>query len=531
MTKLTEMKATEEQEAVVEAMSSRESVMVNAYAGCAKTTTLALAGKKVKDPTLALAFNKRIAKELEPRFGGNFSVMTLNGLGHRAWGRALPQVSRMELDSRKLGKIISQRAKDEKLTLSADQWDNARRLVTEVMNRGIVPGDEGNGLLADTYDNWNDAAEVLWITQDDFDFLYEFSREVLIESIRQAKTGIISFDDQIYCSVTLGGVFPQFPTLFVDEAQDLSPLNHAMLKMASRPDAKFVVCGDEKQAIYAFRGASSESMQLIRDTRDSWQDRRLTLTFRCPKTIVARQQKHAPGFSAFHTNAEGIYTGLRFDPEALERGEAGWEWKDVERMRPERGTLAVLCRNNAPLLGLAFKLIRQGVGVVMLGRDIGKGLVTLSKKIFPEDETPADICRELVADWKQTEQSAAAASGHEERVSAIGDRADCLKAVIDSAGVTNAGQLRAALTRLFSQDVGTVTLSTIHRAKGLEWDLVLHLDPWRVPSRYARQKAIEGHPAALQQEYNLLYVCETRSKHTLVTASLRDFWTGPTEGI
>ena len=32
--------------------------------------------------------------------------------------------------------------------------------------------------------------------------------------------------------------------LFVDEAQDLSPLNHQMVKKALRPDGKLVACGD-----------------------------------------------------------------------------------------------------------------------------------------------------------------------------------------------------------------------------------------------------------------------------------------------
>ena len=56
-------------------------------------------------------------------------------------------------------------------------------------------------------------------------------------------------------------------------------------------------------------------------------------------------------------------------------------------MEPYGHDVAVLCRNNAPLLSMAFKLLRRGIGVKMLGRDIGKGLVPLAKKLFPNPNT------------------------------------------------------------------------------------------------------------------------------------------------
>ena len=47
-------------------------------------------------------------------------------------------------------------------------------------------------------------------------------------------------------------------------------------------------------------------MAKISDLRPNWLRRPLTLTFRCPKAIVARQQGHAPGFRAADRNAEGV---------------------------------------------------------------------------------------------------------------------------------------------------------------------------------------------------------------------------------
>ncbi len=517
---ISELKPTEEQSAVIESISLPESLMINARAGCAKTSTLQLAAPRVRSPALALAFNKKIAKELEPRLPGNFAVKTLNGMGHSAWARALPGLSRVELDDKKLGKLVSQVAKERKQQLSSDQWIMARGLASKVMSAGITPGDIGEPLIPDSEENWLDIADSMWLPREEFDYIKELAREVIERDIALANQGIISFDDQVYCSVCLGGKFPKYPVVFIDEAQDLSPLNHAMLAKCLARDGKLVAVGDEAQAIYAFRNASGDSMERIRKLRAQWTDRPLNTTFRCPKAIVARQQSHVPGFMAWSTNREGRVIDLRPGAGPV----TGWTWAQVASAAVDQlDSTAVLCRNNAPLLGLAFKLLRQQIGVVMLGRDIGKGLTVLSKKILPSDDLTAEKCVILINDWMEKELGRARANKQEEKAESIYDRAECLQAVISGSQCRDAGMLRAMLERLFSRDSGLVTLSTIHRAKGLEWSTVLHLDPFRVPSKQARKELAAGNPVPMTQERNLLYVCETRTKNILINANLEDF--------
>jgi hypothetical protein len=498
--------------------------MVNAYAGCAKTTTLELAAQKIKVPALALAFNARIAREMKGRLPGNFSTKTMNGLGYGAWARALPAVAEFTLDEKKLFNLISQTMRDFKVSLDSDQWDGLRRMATRAMQVGIVPTGHGpDGLLPDNEMSWRNAvAEPLGIFDGDFEMLQELAHEIIVRDIALARAGTISFDDQIYCSTLLGGRFPKFPVVFVDEAQDLSPLNHRMLALAMRDDAKLVSVGDDKQAIYAWRGAHGRSSAAIRALRARWQDHDLATTFRCPKTIVARNEHHAPGFKAWHTNADGQYVKMpNFDPAAGALA-PGWGWPDIAALAPQaQSTIAVLCRNNAPIFSLALKLLRRRIGITILGRDIGKSLVVLSRKLFPEDGLPADACSGLLADWELSETSKALANGQDEKVAGIIDRADCLRAVLSD--VRDAGQLRDVIAKLFAKDSAQVTLGSIHRAKGLEWDVVVHLDPWRVPSKWARRAAKDGDDVPLEQEYNLIYVVETRTKHTLVSADLDSF--------
>ena len=158
----------------------------------------------------------------------------------------------------------------------------------------------------------------------------------------------------------------------------------------------------------------------------------------------------------------------------------------------------------------------------MRGREIGKGLVALSKKIIKEDKTPRETCLKLVEEWIAKEIRLAQANGKEPKVAAITDRGECLLAVLEHPSVDTAGHLRKALESLFAKDTG-VTLSTIHKAKGLEWETVVVLDPWRIPSRFAQRAASLGDIKQIEQEYNLKYVCETRAKRVLILANKDDF--------
>lgn len=522
-----EHKPTDEQQVCIDTAKlgkSAPSVMISAYAGAAKSTTLEMIGKHVKVPTLGLAFNRSIADEMKPRFDSNFSIKTLNGLGHMAWARVCK--AQLKLDDRKLGRIITELGKAWKMNLTSDQWDSTRQLVSQAMMAGIVPRVHGDGLLEDSERSWRGIADEMGMFADDFEFIRELAHEALCEDIEEAKKGIISFDDQIYMPTLLDpSGFPKFPALFGDEVQDWSPLNHAMVGHAIRPDARLWLVGDQKQSVYRFRGAANDSMSRAQDLRGEWLNLPLATTFRCPKVMVERQQKHAPGFRAWHTNAEGnFYRSPLVFRGALDLA-TGWTWEDVLAATPAPGcSIAILCRHNAPLFAIAMKLLRKRVAVVMLGRDIGKGLIALLRKLCPED-CGADVIIGKVNDWRSGEIAKCTTDDDAGKASRINDRADCLLALLDGT-IASASGLERVLHHLFSRSEGQVTLSSIHRFKGRESDMVVHLDPWRSPSRRSIALAKAGDRRELEQELNLNYVCETRTRHTFVQANLEDYWEG-----
>ena len=153
----------------------------------------------------------------------------------------------------------------------------------------------------------------------------------------------------------------------------------------------------------------------------------------------------------------------------------------------------------------------------MLGRDLGKGLVVTIKKVCPKGDTPIAGVVEALTAWKDREASILRANGNDSGLEKLHDRFESIMAVVESTEVRSQSDLCSAIESLFSKDSGLITLASAHKAKGLEWQHVLHLDPWRMPSKWAKS------PEALLQEANAEYVVETRAKETLILANLEDF--------
>lgn len=478
------------------AVNTKDNLMIRAYAGTGKTSTLTRMSELMSTvPSMYLVFNKKNQLEAEKLFPSHFTVLTANGLGHRAWGRTLGK--RLTLNQDKLRDILKGYEKVE-----YGNFGLIMQLVRRARHAGLIPKGhqyENSSLLEDEWETWENMAFDLF--EDLNDEVHFYCRKLLVDTIKLSFQGVIDFDDQIYMPALFGGNFPRFPVVMVDEAQDLSPINHIQIKRAAAD--RIIAVGDSRQAIYAFRGADSSSMDNLRKLRPTWTDLKLSTTFRCPKLVVERQSRHAVGFNAGPANVEGEVKYLE-------------KW-DIETLpRP----LAILCRNNAPIIACALRIIARGMGCTVQGGEIGKQLVNLSKKVLPVDQEGYDRCVERIELWRRNETIKATAKDQTEKISIINDRADCLLAVLDNSDARTAAGLRAVLGTMFSRENNQITLSTIHRAKGLEWSTVVHLDPFRLPSKFAIKASDAGNPIPLEQENNLLYVAETRTKNRLYLADL-----------
>lgn len=505
------------------------SLMIDARAGSAKTSTIVLAAKSILTrPVLSVAFNKRNAEDLATKLPSDFECKTLNGLGHGAWQKV--RNGRLQLDADKMFKIAKEVCKSEAYN-SYDEKDDtlitALNLARAAKSSGLVPlgAPMGvKGLIHDHDDNWREQAWNKGIDANSEDIVN--ARNILLKSIDQGFKGLIDFDDQIYLSVLFGGSYAKYHTVMVDEAQDLSPLNHLQLKKSV--GTRLIAVGDPYQAIYAFRGADSNSMtnlfDLFHSEDNPFERLKLTYSFRAPKLVSARQLHHVNDFQSWETNPEGVVEFWPQDLPRVVRGDdggvadadlAGWSIDSI----PHAG--AILCRNNAPLMKLAFALIKARRPVTILGRDIGAQLGNLLWKIAGKVDMPVEQIHPLLDDWQSKELAKAGDS--EGKQSTVYDKRECLDVLVDASGESTISGCCEFIKKLFSdRPNGELILSSGHRAKGMEWKWVMHLDPERCPSQQAVKALHNGNPAPMMQENNLKYVIETRTQHTLVMASLND---------
>lgn len=480
---------TSEQAAIIAAArDTKDSILISALAGAAKTSTLEMICAALPvQPILCLAFNKRIQEEMKARLPGHVSCRTMNSIGHSIWAAACAK--RLVVNTRKSYEILKAKVdalpRPQRLT-AYDTFSETLKAVGQAKGQGYVP--EGRYPTARRLTNergFRDSFEDESILENSLGLI----DEVLTDSIRLAYKGQIDFDDQIYMPTLFGGTFPRFPLVMVDEAQDLSALNHAMLQRLVT--ARLIAVGDPYQSIYAFRGAVSQGMESLRNTF-SMTDMELSTSFRCPRAIVRRARSRAPHMNWPEWAEEGQindYQGLKWTAESISDG------------------AAVICRNNAPLYRLGFNLIRGGRGVSIVGSDVGPGLVRVLKKLGPETMPQAEVFA-AIDQWE--EERGRKAKSKE----SVSDRAECLR-VFCGYGDTLSAAIAYA-DHLFKSS-GTIQLLSGHKSKGLEWPVVYHLDPWRIPSKWAESTE------EIEQERNLEYVICTRAKRELWLVNAEDF--------
>jgi superfamily I DNA/RNA helicase len=142
----------------------------------------------------------------------------------------------------------------------------------------------------------------------------------------------------------------------------------------------------------------------------------------------------------------------------------------------------------------------------MVGFDIGPGLVKILKS-FGSEGMPSVEVHKAINQWEIERLQKA------KRKAATADRAECLR-VFATAG-PSLGAAIAYAESLFKSH-GPIFLLSGHKAKGLEWESVYHLDPWRIPSQFAFSDA------DLEQEKNVEYVITTRSKDKLTHINMSE---------
>ena len=520
-------------ESAVEAYTSRNPVtnaVVQAVAGSGKTTTIVAAANLIPNGLKAifLAFNKDIAVELGARLPKHVPAKTLNSLG---WGICKKYADgvagrRLSFDEfnnsgKVWGLIRSILTREE----GRDYGKDVKWLVSMAKSYGIVPAAlEGNGFesangLRDEDETWDAICQHFnhWIDPVARPTVYRLFREVLTASLQDELS--FDFDDQKYFPVVKrtddGRRLPcfKYDAIIIDEVQDVSPVDLALVLMVAKKGAIFMGVGDSRQAIYGFRGADTESMAKFAAATNAI-ELPLSISYRCATAIVDHAREVYPVIEAADGAPVGSVTEL------------GNYTHSVFSSRDED---MVLCRNNAPLVTMAYKLIRRRVPVFVKGRDIGKSVLSLVENLNARDVQ--DLNAKLNA-WfaQQTEMLRENDPDNEDAMQRLEDRFATLRVFISENADNRLDSLVADIESVLSvkgsdkSDKGAmrgkVVLSTMHKSKGLEADKVFILDP-DLMYRMSGPAGSWSHT----QECNLDYVARTRAKNELVyisTVGLKD---------
>lgn len=484
------------------------SAFVEAVAGAGKTTTLIGALRETRGTVDFTAYNKKIADEIKAKvakldLGKRVQVGTFHSFGFAAWRKVYPKV----------------KAGPDAATEKADR--TARHLEIPVAVRSLVEKlvslakQRGMGLIGSIDDR-----SLYYAIVDHFDLAYEVEDPKHIEigidlAIRALHFHqgiaheIIDFDDMIWLPVITGVKVWQNDWVLVDEAQDTNPSRRALARKMLMPNGRAMFVGDRAQAIYGFTGADNDAIeQIIRDFHCVTLP--LTTTFRCPKAVVEKAREIVSHIEAHETAPDGMVHEMD-ETTLIQIAEHGGDLA-YAGLHPTDD--AILCRNTKPLVSLAYQLIRRGVACHVEGRDIGAGLIKLANRWWVRD---LDELRERLEAFGEREIEKLIAKGRETQAEALHDKIDTLYVIMEQCQTLD--QLRQKIVDLFMdgehEAKPTLTLSTVHKAKGREWPRVFVLGKNAyMPSKYARQAW------QLQQESHLIYVAYTRAMEELVLVNV-----------
>jgi len=345
--------------------------------------------------------------------------------------------------------------------------------------------------------------------------LVDFTVDAIYASAKQDHE-VVDFNDMLWVPLRRNARFWPYDWVLIDEAQDTNEARRLIAYRMLKPKyGRLVAVGDPKQALYSFTGADSRAMDMIKQGLDS-EELNLTVTYRCPKKVVAHVNSLCPDLVAHEDNPDGVVRKLpysSFDPEKVPDF-----WQEASGLTPDD---VILCRKNAPLISLAFAMIRKGIGCQIEGRDIAEGLVALANR-WKRAKT-LDKLLEKLDEYRNREVAKAMEADNEAKAERITDQCEALKVMAESLleqGRTDRGDLIRSIRSMFGdtepgQKPAVVTLSTVHKAKGREWKRVYILGRNAyMPLPFAKL------PWEMEAENNIIYVAITRAMEELVEISV-----------
>jgi hypothetical protein len=473
-------KPTPEQHAVIDAVLGGGDLKIKAYAGAGKTSTLRLIADHLPGKRGSyLAFNKEIAQHARRGFPPNVSARTVHSLAYASVASAL--TSRVNLPAEPPHELAARYGLGpiQVPTITGKTVDvtpfELGRMVSDGLGRFCrsaqlrpdafhIPVDEK---VHETAADWLRESLLpcvvrLWNESTDPRGRSAIAPDVYLKAWAQTK--------------------PRIDADFIlfDEAQDSDGVMLSVLGLQRH--AQIIYVGDPYQQIYEWRGAVNAMAQID-----------------APECALTESFRFGPTFAAL---ASRIL--LLLGERTPIRGQDAIGSIMVEDPNISPPVDAILCRKNVTAIWQLAAGVEAGhkPAIRMSPTEIvafadGADQLLAGKRVF----RPAAFS--LFETWKDAQSFSQ---------SAVGRDLLPIVRIVDECGTD---YLRALARRVTPEADADYVISTVHRAKGLQWKRVKVANDFRF-------KTVDGHLTLDEDEMRLLYVAVTRAQHVLDISDLRE---------
>lgn len=321
-------------------------------------------------------------------------------------------------------------------------------------------------------------------------------RTILLKGEQEAKEKqIISFTDLLWLPNKWNlSIYKKFDWVIGDEAQDSNKAIIGLYKKYYDSGARIILLADPNQAIMGFAGSDVYSWKTLKDEFKPI-ELPLSYCYRCPKSHIELASNIVPHIKPSPKAEEGIIRDKTTD----------------ECIRQAMACDLVICRKNDSLIKTCLKMLGQGKKAFIRGRNIQVQLSNLLERITPPNCSLGEIENNLDF-YYQVEKDKLTKKDNKSSIDLLNEKVNSLKACLKCfLPISNSiEELNSFINELFEDKENSVVLSTIHRAKGDEADVVWLLDSKILP--FFKFCKVDWE---YNQEINILYVALTRAKQCL----------------
>lgn len=349
--------------------------------------------------------------------------------------------------------------------------------------------------------------------------------------------GTVDFNDILLCNAALLSEHEEiaqrirdtYRHFVVDEYQDVSALQHRLIQLwvDGRPDV--CVVGDPNQAIHSFAGADPGYLLRFADEFPEAKTVRLVRNYRSSPEVIGAANRvlgaRSGAAGALRATREGgpapSFHGA--PDEATEAGDVARWLRSCQQAGTRWSELAVLYRINAQAPALEAALTERGIPYTVRGTErfydrseVRQAITEVGRVTQRDEDAPPTQVLEAVLTGLGWKPEAPSGQGRQR------ERWESLLAlrtmVADEAAKRDGWSAAGALAWLQERAswqaapvAEAVTLSTLHAAKGLEWDgvAIVGVREGMIPFVLAQEEP------ALSEERRLLYVGFTRARRDL----------------